>query len=302
MTSPRPRLLIAEDSPANSRALQMILGADHELLFALDGQQAVDLARTQRPELILMDALMPGLDGFDACARLKASRLTSEIPVIFITALEDEPAEIRALELGAFDFISKPIRPAVVRARIRNCLENKRQRDQLAQLSFTDGLTGVANRRRFDEQLELEWRRACRTRRPLSLALLDVDAFKAFNDALGHPAGDDALRRLAAGVASAIRRPGDLLARYGGEEFGLVLAETDAAGARFVAERILGAVRDLALPHPASPTAGIVTVSIGLATASPAPGTGQASLIKAADQAMYQAKAEGRDRLAVAQA
>lgn len=300
VAAPRPKILVADDTPSNIALLNLVLGKEHELLCAADGEEAVAVALAERPDLILLDALMPGIDGFEACTRLKADPQTADIPVIFITSLEEETDEARALQLGAVDFISKPISPAAVRARVRNCLDLKRQRDMLGQLSFTDGLTGIANRRRFDAVLEQEWRRAARAQEPLSLVFLDVDHFKRFNDAAGHVAGDDCLKRLAACAAAALRRPADLVARYGGEEFAAVLPGTDPAGAREVAERMQRAVAAEAIPHPDSELTRTVTVSIGVATAAPSTDGSPGALVQAADQAVYRAKQQGRNRIVVA--
>ncbi|MGC4001230.1 MAG: diguanylate cyclase [Anaeromyxobacter sp.] len=300
MPGVKPTILLAEDSPTNAVLLMLLLGDDHDVLLARDGRRAVEVAKTEQPDIIIMDGMMPVLDGFEACAKLKEDPVTAGIPIIFLTGLEDEEREIRALELGAFDFISKPIRPALVRARIRNCLELKRQRDLLAQLSFTDGLTGLANRRRFDEVMELEWRRAARARRQLSVLLMDVDCFKLFNDTRGHVAGDDCLRRVAMAAATAMRRPGDLLARYGGEEFACVLPESDLDGARFLAERIREQVEALGLPHPASKCKPVVTVSVGVATVVPGDDREPGWLLEAADRGLYLAKERGRNQVGVA--
>lgn len=296
--APKPKILAADDTPSNIALLGLLLGEEHEVLFATNGREAVERAHDEHPDLILLDALMPEMDGFEACAALKASPVTAEIPIIFITAVDDEAEEVRALQLGAHDFISKPIRPAIVRARVRNCLELKRQRDALSVLSATDPLTAVANRRRLDEFLELEWRRLSRSRRPVSVVMVDVDHFKAFNDAVGHVAGDECLRRVAATIQEAVRRPGDLVARYGGEEFACVLSETDAAGAERVAARISQDILALAIPHPSAVPASVVTVSAGVASALP-PAGGPEALVAAADRALYAAKAAGRNRVCV---
>ncbi len=300
--APRPKILVADDTPSNIALLNLVLGKEHELLCAADGHEAIAVAISERPDLILLDALMPGMDGFEACVRLKADPQTADIPIIFITSLEEETDEARALELGAVDFISKPISPVAVQARVRNCLDLKRQRDRLGQLSFTDGLPGIANRRRFDAVLAQEWRRAARTQALLSLLILDVDHFKRFNDALGHVAGDDCLKRIATCAAAALRRPADLVARYGGEEFAAVLPATDPQGAQEVAERMQRAIAGEAIPHPDSEAGQVVTVSIGVATATPAQAGSPQALVQAADGALYRAKQRGRNRVVVAPA
>jgi diguanylate cyclase (GGDEF)-like protein len=302
MPGSKPKILAADDTPSVIALLGEVLGADHEVLFATNGREAVERAAAEVPDLVLLDALMPELDGFATCAALKANRLTADIPVIFITALEDEAEEVRALQLGAYDFISKPIRPAILRARVRNCLELKGKRDALARLSSTDALTGVANRRRLDQFLEMEWRRVTRSQLPLSVLMVDLDEFKAFNDAAGHLAGDEALRRVAGAIQAAVHRPGDLVARYGGEEFACVLAETDVVGAGRVATRIQDLVNDLAIPHPRSSVGPLVTLSIGVAVDAPRARGSPAALLEAADRALYRAKAAGRNRIALAPA
>jgi diguanylate cyclase (GGDEF)-like protein len=298
----KPKILVADDTPSNIALLNLILGKEHEILCASNGQEAIEVARAEQPDLILLDALMPGMDGFETCTRLKDDARTVEIPVIFITSLDEATDEARALELGAVDFISKPISPVAVQARVRSALDLKRQRDLLGRLSFTDGLTGIANRRRFDSILDQEWKRAIRSRGPLSLCIIDVDHFKRFNDSVGHVAGDDSLRRIAVAAAGSLHRPGDLVARYGGEEFATVLPDTDADGALAVARRLHEAVAALRIPHPTSAVGPVVTVSIGVATAVPAPHGGPALLVEAADRALYRAKDLGRNRIEVATA
>jgi diguanylate cyclase (GGDEF)-like protein len=297
MSSQKPSVLVADDSLPNIELLEAVLGRDYELLFATNGKDAVEIALAETPDLILLDVVMPQMDGFEACTRLKADRRTAEIPIIFITALNAEAEEARGLELGAIDFISKPFSLAVVQARVRNHLELKRQRDLLRGLSFLDGLTGIANRRRFDQFLDMEWRRGIRSQEPLSLILMDIDFFKNFNDSVGHLAGDDCLKHIARCLAEVVQRPGDLAARYGGEEFACILSGTDAEGALTVAERILEGVVAMALPHPASKAAPCVTLSIGVATKLPLLEAAPESLIDMADKALYRAKEAGRNRV-----
>jgi diguanylate cyclase (GGDEF)-like protein len=297
MSNLKPTILIADDTATNIELLDAVLGSDYEILFATSGAQAVELAIAETPDLILLDVMMPEMDGFETCILLKTDRRTAEIPVIFVTSLIKEEEETRGLEVGAIDFISKPFSSAVIRARVRNHLELKRQRDILSGLSFLDGLTGLANRRRFDQFLDQEWRRGLRSRSPLSLILMDIDFFKAFNDAAGHLAGDDCLRRIAHALEISIHRRGDLIARYGGEEFVCVLPDTDAAGAHRVAVSIQVLIASLALPHPRSAIAPIVTLSLGVATRVATLTDEYSALIHDADQAMYRAKEAGRNRI-----
>jgi len=297
----RQRILIVDDTPANIRILQEILGDKHEILFATSGREALDLIAQRPPDLILLDVMMPGMDGYEVCRKLKANPSTRNIPVIFITALDDEQDETRGLEVGGIDYITKPISPPIVRARVRNHLELKRYRDTLEHLSAIDGLTGVANRRRLDEWLEREWRRELRNGAPLSVCLMDVDFFKRFNDRYGHAAGDECLRKIAATLSGMVQRPTDLIARYGGEEFVAVLPETDAAHATMLAEKFRTRVEGLGIPHADSPVADHVTISGGVATTLPSEHAGPADLLKAADGCLYEAKKTGRNRIVAMQ-
>ena len=291
------RILVVDDAMENVQILHQALRDEHEVLFALSGEKAIDVALAQQPDLILLDAVMPGMDGYAVCAALEASPRLQDIPVIFVTALSQPEDETRALEAGAVDFISKPFNVAVVRARVRSQLTIKRQADAMRELSLTDGLTGVANRRHFNDRLESEWRRCARANLPLSLIMIDIDHFKLYNDRYGHQAGDLCLQQVSAAMKRCAARPQDLLARYGGEEFILLLPQEGPQGAEVVAQRIQDEVRKLAVRHEASPTAPIVTVSMGLATAMPPLERQDANaLIRSADAKLYQAKQGGRNR------
>lgn len=294
----RQTILIADDSTAVVTLLRAVLGEEYGVIVASTGPAAIESALERQPDLILLDVMMPGMDGFEVCRRLRAEERTQRIPVIFITGLNAPEDERRGLELGAIDFIAKPIQPAIVRLRVRNHLELKRYRDFLEDLSLVDGLTGIGNRRRFDEFLIREWRRSRRARTPLALVMLDVDYFKAFNDNYGHAAGDECLREVAATIAMVVRRPGDLCARYGGEEFAAILPHTDLAGARTLGERIRAAVTGLEIPHARSAIAPVVTVSIGVAAGDIAGNEEPEALLRAADRRLYEAKIAGRNRVA----
>lgn len=290
------RILIVDDERLNIKVLNALLRADYEIMVATSGEEALKLAGSGKPDLILLDVLMPGMDGYEVCRRLKTDPLTEPIPVIFITARSEAEDETMGFDLGAVDYITKPFNFSVIVARVRTHVRLKRQSDLLERLVRCDALTGIPNRRAFDETLSREWERCRRTASPLSLLMIDVDKFKQYNDHYGHGAGDECLRRVAAALAACARRPADLVARYGGEEFAAVLPETDAAGARETAERLIDAVRALALPHASSDAAQVVTISIGLATLVPAAGVALSTLAEAADAQLYQAKEAGRNR------
>jgi len=293
----RPRLLLVDDQPLNIQALHQLFAADCQVLAATNGAQALTLCREKLPDLLLLDVQMPGMDGFELCAQLKADEMLRPIAVIFVTAQDRPEDETRGLEAGAADFISKPFNPAVVRARVRAQLTIKLQADLLREMAFVDGLTGVYNRRHFDERLEAEVQRARRGRSSLALLLADVDFFKRYNDCYGHLAGDDCLRRVARALKSGMRRPADVLSRYGGEEFACLLPDTDLAGALAVAQNMEAAVRALQIPHAQSEVSAHVTISLGVAIAAPALRCETAELVSTADEQLYRAKAEGRGRV-----
>lgn len=289
------RILVVDDAMENVQILHNALQDEQEVLFSLDGARALELARSQQPDLILVDAVMPDMDGYAVCAALRAAPETRDIPVIFVTSLKSPEDETRALEAGAADFITKPVNAAVVRARVRTQLTVKRQADALRALTLTDPLTGVANRRAFDERLESEWRRCGRAGQPVALILVDVDHFKMYNDHYGHQGGDAALVQVAAALRRGAGRSHDVVARYGGEEFAVLLPQLDAAGAECVAQRLQAELSGLNLAHAASPTAAQVTASMGVCSLVPRDAQGSHTLVATADGLLYVAKASGRN-------
>ncbi|MEW6363650.1 MAG: response regulator [Acidobacteriota bacterium] len=294
---PKHRLLIVDDSPESIRILAEEFRETCEVLVATGGETALDRASADvLPDLILLDILMPGMDGYETCRRLKANPRTQHIPIVFITAQDAEEDELRGLESGAVDYISKPFSLPLVRARVRTHLDLKRKSDILAMLSARDGLTGIPNRRQFDESLNVEWQRAVRGQYWLALAMVDIDHFKAFNDRYGHLAGDCCLRRVAQVLGSSVLRASDLVARYGGEEFAAVLPQVDTAGASAVAETMLSRVRELGIRHERSSVADVVTISIGVSCVVPELHSSPSILIDAADRQLYLAKEHGRNR------
>ena len=292
----RPRLLVVDDQPINIQTLYQIFHADHEVFVATSGEQALAFCRgNPLPDLILLDVVMPGLDGLAVCQQLKADPVLANIPVIFVTACMDPADETRALEAGGVDFITKPVNPMVVRARVKTHLTLKAQGDFLRSLVFVDGLTGVANRRRFDEALLSEWRQCRRAGTPLALLMIDINHFKRYNDHYGHPTGDACLQQVAAVLKAAMQRACDLVARYGGEEFVCLLPGCDQAPALAKAQALQAALAARGIAHEASPTAAWVTLSIGVAVAQPQAGGSPAALVAAADAALYSAKHRGRN-------
>lgn len=295
----KPRVLIVDDTPANLHLLAEALSDDHEVIIATHGARCLELAARPRhkPHLILLDVMMPDLGGFEVCRRLKADKATRDIPVIFVTARGDSADEALGLSLGAVDYVAKPFHLPIALARIRNHVNLKVKADLLERHANLDSLTDIPNRRRFDETLAGEWRRAAREGQPLSLVLLDVDHFKLFNDTYGHGEGDACLRRIARALCETLTRPGDLCARYGGEEFAAILPSTDLEGARNLSEMLRQAVLELAIAHAGNPPHDVVSVSIGCATVRPRPGVIPRQLLDVADGMLYQAKAAGRNRV-----
>lgn len=293
----RPKILIVDDQRSNVLLLRELFRNDCDIVMATDGEQAVRICAAQMPDLILLDVVMEGIDGHEVCRRLKSLPATQAIPIIFITSQMDESDEVKGLTVGAVDFISKPINPTIVRARVRTHLTLKIQSDILRASAFTDGLTGVANRRRFDEMMLQCWRQSIRHASPLSLLLMDIDYFKLYNDGYGHQAGDACLQKVAGAIAASVKRPFDLVARYGGEEFACVLPQTDPAGALLVAEVIRKSVEKLGVPHKNSKTGSVVTLSVGVATTVAREDRRWESLIAEADQQLYASKNAGRNRV-----
>ena len=288
-------LLLVDDDPAVVEGLGRLLSDLGRLRFAMTGAEAMRLIDEAPPDLVLLDVELPDISGFEVCRRLKAQPALAELPVIFVTSHDSPVDELRGLSLGAVDFIHKPPRGPLVHARVRSHLRMKRMADALRRAADTDGLTGTANRRRFDEVLAREWARAMRSGQPLALLMADVDHFKAYNDQLGHVQGDHCLREVACAMAGVVRRPADLLARYGGEEFALLLPDTELRGAEGVALSAIQAVQALGLPHPAPGTGPLVSVSIGVCAGHPA-SVDPRLLVHQADRALYRAKAAGRGR------
>lgn len=291
------KVLVADDDAINREVLGDLLKPEYTVLLARNGEQTLERAQRHLPDLILLDVMMPDMDGYEVLRRLRADPQTAHIAVIFISGLDRPEDEANGLKMGASDYIVKPFNPTVVMARVALHLQVVRQQRMLERLAHIDGLTELANRRRFDAVYEREWARARRARRPLSLALLDIDAFKQYNDRYGHPAGDRALRSVARVAGAAMRRPSDLAARYGGEELLLLMPETDALEGQRVADAVRDAVAALDINHEASSVARVLTVSIGGATYDPDSGEQQSELFEAADALLYRAKQAGRNRV-----
>lgn len=292
----RPLLLLVEDDAISASIVSEVLKdwADAEIVSrgAETHQRALEL----KPDLILLDVLMPGTDGYEVCTRLKSDPHTRDIPVIFVSSMGDEAEEARGLLAGAVDYIIKPISAPVLTARVRNHLELVRQRRRLERDSPLDDLTGLASRWRFDEALAREWRRAVRSKGALSLVAASVDGLSAYARMYGGRAADDCVRRVAAVLAPLLRRPADLIARLPPDRFSMLLPGTDRAGALALAERARAAVRALDLPHAPHGSGARVTIGIGVVSTFPTLGDGPALALDSVLAALAQALARGRDQ------
>lgn len=295
-STPSSTILIVDDSPINIKALGEPLKDLYKIRIATNGEKALEIAKSSNPpDLILLDIIMPSKNGYEVCKELKTDSATKNIPVIFITAMDEEKDETKGLELGAVDYITKPFSLPIVIARLKTHLELKHHRDILENLSSIDGLTGLPNRRRLDETLQLEWKRAVRESIPISLVMVDIDHFKLYNDNLGHLAGDDCLKQVAQILTASTHRPIDFASRFGGEEFLLILPDTDLEGALYIAETFRKNLKDANISHNFSPISDLVTCSMGVATIIPTTQDNPESLIQAADQTLYQSKDQGRN-------
>ena len=291
----RPKILIVDDQKENIDLLMELFRDQYRVAAATTPERALKVAAGDSPpDIVLLDILMPGMDGYEVCRRLKSDESTRNIPVLFVTAVSEVMDATKGFDVGAVDYITKPFHPPTVKARVRLHLDLKKKHELLETYAFLDALTEIHNRRRFEEVIEAEWNRARRSGQPLSLILMDVDFFKSFNDTYGHGQGDECLRRVAKVVAGSLSRTSDFVARYGGEEFMVLLPYTDHDQAMTIAGRLSEAVDELAIPHGASRAADHLTVSMGVATAHPNQDIGYARIVDTADTALYDAKHAGR--------
>jgi len=297
--NPKSIVMIVDDEPSNITLVASILkNLNCDIRAVKDGYQALDLLnKLDHVDLILLDIMMPGISGFEVCEKIKSNPVTKNIPIIFMTALDDEASEQKGLMLGAIDYIKKPFSLSVTQARIKNHLELKAYRDVLEQMTQMDALSSIPNRRYFEVVYTQEIFRARRNGTSLGCLMIDIDYFKQYNDYYGHPKGDEVIRTVATAISHSLPRSGDFCARYGGEEFVVILPSTNIEGASTVAEAILKNVRKLHIPHLYSEISGEISVSIGFTSLESLHLVHQGVLVELADKNLYEAKRLGRDRI-----
>lgn len=291
-------ILIVDDMPINIQVMARGLKSDYHIKIATDGQKAIDICMSENPpDLILLDIMMPVMDGYEVCSTLKKNPKTQNIPIIFVTAKGEVEDETKGLESGAADYITKPFHMPIVKARVNTHINLKRKSDMLEHMLAIDSLTEIPNRRHFDNIFVSEWNRAKRLGTSISLIILDIDYFKKFNDNYGHPAGDECLKLVAQTLKQCIRRSGEIVARYGGEEFAAILPGVGQKDAQNLAEELRNHIESLKILHASSDVADCITISSGVATTSPKDGLEPAEFINAADKMLYEAKSQGRNQV-----
>lgn len=301
----KAKILIVDDAPLNRLILERTLANEYDVFSQENGEKALNFLKSNTVDLIVLDIVMPGLNGYEVLGRLKEDQATQAIPVIFISANTSHDDEAKGFELGAMDYITKPFSTVVVKARVKNQLLIKQKNDLLEMLVAIDGLTEIPNRRFLDETLSSEWRRSVRNHTPLSVIIADIDHFKRYNDHYGHRAGDECLKKVAQTLANQCQRGGEFVARYGGEEFAAVLPGVNKEQALAFANKLRDAIKLLNIAHNESLNADHVTISLGVATTqieNPQADTLlvkniEKQLLEEADSGLYEAKNCGRDKI-----
>ena len=290
-------LLIVEDGKVNQRVLVDALQDTYTLYTAVSGHAALKMASKVRPHIILLDIILPDIDGFEVLKQLKEDEKTRNIPVIFITALDNDQDEEKGLTMGAVDYIRKPFNSFLVKARVDIHIQLLRQLRTIEKLSFFDPLTDLLNRRKFDYHMEYEWRRAIRKKTLIGLLMMDLDYFKSYNDHYGHMQGDLMLKAVAAVLKNTLHRPTDITCRWGGEEFAVLISETTPDGLLLIAEKIRAGIETLDVPYILTGESTKITMSIGANCVVPCQNELVAGFIEGADSLLYKAKKAGRNRV-----
>lgn len=293
------KVLIVDDEKANRKILKELLQDEATIIFAKNGEQAIELARKHLPDLILLDVIMPDRSGFDVIEDIKNDKHTMNISVIFVTGLANSDDEERGFDLGGCDYIYKPFKANIVIARVMMHLELIKQRKILNEIAHIDALTGISNRRKMDIVLADELAANKRDKKKLAVALIDVDYFKPYNDNYGHGAGDAALKKIATSFREVLQRPRDFAARYGGEEFLIILPNSSIEGTKLIISNIVQALADKEIKHEHSKASDLLTISIGAVLVGDEQATTPAEVLLQADKLLYQAKENGRNQLVI---
>lgn len=294
MNKIKNKILIIDDSQIQAKALEDILEDEYDVTISQTAQDGLDNAKTGMFSLILLDVIMPDLDGFNVLTKLQETVLTKYIPIIMITSLSDAHHEEKGLTMGAVDYIAKPFNPLIVKARVRTHVKLYQYQMSFRRQAMVDELTGIANRRSYNKNSRVKWREAIRLKLPFSICMIDVDNFKLYNDTYGHAAGDRVLSSVAQTLASQLHRATDFVARYGGEEFVILLMENSAQASFDFLKKIRQSVEDLHIPQNPL-VARWVTISIGGITLTPQIENTYDSYAQIADTMLYDAKRYGRN-------
>jgi diguanylate cyclase (GGDEF)-like protein len=289
-------LLVVDDENVNLKVLNHILGNEYTIYTAKNGTSAIEKTKEYKPDLILLDIIMPGMDGYQTLNAIRENEEIKKIPVIFITGLDSDEDEEKGLSLGAADYITKPFSAAIVKLRVQHQIRIINQLRTIERLSLIDQLTNIPNRRCFDQRLQIEWKMAIREKAPISLLMIDIDNFKNVNDTYGHQQGDKILQMVAKTFTKAFRRPADFAARWGGEEFIILLPNTHREGAMEIAEKIRDDIEKTETPSYEGEKIKI-TISIGVNSLVPAQNSSLNAFISNADEALYAAKEAGKNKV-----
>lgn len=287
------RVLIVDDSALMRQLLIGCLQGICEVYSVDSAEKAIQFCKDEKPDLVLMDWVLEGMSGLEACKKMQATPNLSDIPIIFVTSNSNEESQEQCWEAGAVDFVPKPIVPKTLQNRVKTHLKYKLQTDLFRNYSFIDGLTGIYNRRFFDLEIRRLLKQRDRLEHTLAVIMIDIDFFKKYNDNYGHLQGDDVLKQVSDKLTDIVRRPLDSVCRYGGEEFVILLPDTPLQGAKIIAKTLVRAIKALGIEHQHSPHE-VVTISAGVASTDQKH-TSVESILSWADDALYAAKESGRN-------
>ncbi|BBF41844.1 response regulator containing a CheY-like receiver domain and a GGDEF domain [Lachnospiraceae bacterium KM106-2] len=293
----KEKVLIIDDSLESIQTLTSILHEDYQVITARDGLSGIRLVNRYNPSLILLDIIMPGMNGFEVLQQLQNENEDFSIPVIFITCLQDEQSEEQGLRMGAVDYIMKPFNERIIKVKVHNHIKRMRYRRNMEDIAMLDGLTGIPNRRSYDVRFQLDWRACKKENTTFSMAIADIDYFKDYNDNYGHMQGDEVLRRIAGLLQSIVTPYGGIVARYGGEEFVFLFRNKESMEAKKIMEEVRAGVEALKIKHHYSKCANYLTISVGGHSIVPSEEISASEFVERVDRRLYQAKGQGKNRV-----